>query len=158
LTGSSSSDDKDKALINPLPRRSLWDFDTAHFWDWTDFESYLQAVLIFSTGAASLMYMFGGSPFFVETVGFLAVFVEACLGLPQFIKNYKNGSTRGMNLTMVMMWLCGDVFKTTYFLLRSAPVQFTICGCLQIGVDLAILAQVWSYNAGGPPPRVHVHS
>jgi hypothetical protein len=51
--------------------------------------------------------------------------------------------------TMVIMWTCGDVFKTTYFLLRSAPIQFTICGCLQIGVDLAILAQVWFYGGNG---------
>jgi len=56
------------------------------------------------------------------------------------------------------MWLCGDVFKTTYFIAKSAPVQFTICGCLQIGVDLAILGQVWFYNKGNPPQRVHVHS
>lgn len=42
------------------------------------------------------MYMFANNILFVETVGFLAVFVEACLGVPQFMKNYKNGSTRGM--------------------------------------------------------------
>ena len=30
------------------------------------------------------------------------------------------------------MWTCGDVFKTTYFVLRKAPPQFFICGSLQV--------------------------
>ncbi|XP_035715667.1 solute carrier family 66 member 2 isoform X2 [Folsomia candida] len=156
LRGSESESDE-KAL---LPRRNFWDFDKDYFWDWTDFQSYIECTLCFSIAGGMLMYMFANNILFVETVGFLAVFVEACLGVPQFMKNYKNGSTRGMNLTMVLMWLCGDVFKTTYFVLRAAPVQFTICGCLQIGVDLAILSQVWVYSSGygSPPPRVHVHS
>jgi len=42
------------------------------------------------------MYCFQTSFIFVETVGFMAVFVEACLGVPQFLKNYKNQTTRGM--------------------------------------------------------------
>lgn len=33
---------------------------------------------------------------------------------------------------MVIMWTLGDMFKTLYFLARSAPVQFWICGTLQV--------------------------
>ena len=47
---------------------------------------------------------------------------------------------------MVCMWTCGDLFKTTYFYLRQAPVQFYLCGCLQVMVDLSILLQVWHYR------------
>ena len=43
---------------------------------------------------------------------------------------------------MVLMWTCGDTFKTTYFYLRDTPPQFFICGALQVSIDLAILAQV----------------
>ena len=46
---------------------------------------------------------------------------------------------------MVLMWTCGDVFKTTYFYLRKTPPQFVICGMLQVMVDIAILTQVWLY-------------
>ena len=49
------------------------------------------------------------------------------------------------SLQMVLMWTCGDVFKTTYFYLRKTPPQFVICGCLQVMVDVAILTQVWLY-------------
>ena len=88
------------------------------------------------------MYCFVTSVLFVETVGFLAVFVEAMLGVPQFWRNWTNGSTQGMSVKMVMFWLSGDVFKTVYFLLRQAPLQFFLCGSLQVsacGVVICIL-------------------
>lgn len=95
---------------------------------------------------------------FMETIGFLAVFTEAMLGelitfhrtsfvnwcscltlstgAPQFLRNYKNKSTHGMSFLMVIMWMIGDVYKTTYFLLRSSPMQFWICGMLQVSQTL----------------------
>ena len=99
-----------------------------------------------------MFFLIDFSPF-VETVGFLAVFTEACLGVPQFYRNFKNRSvsllegeyqrtivlfvrsTYGMSLQMVIMWTCGDVFKTSYFYLRSTPPQFFICGAMQV-VDI----------------------
>ena len=47
------------------------------------------------------------------------------------------------------MWTNGDVFKTGYFIMKDAPFQFKLCGCLQVGVDLAILGQVKMYGRGG---------
>ena len=55
-------------------------------------------------------------------------------------------STHGMSFQMVCMWTCGDLFKTVYFYLRQAPIQFYLCGCLQVMVDVAILLQVWHYR------------
>lgn len=42
------------------------------------------------------MYLLMDVSAFVEIVGFLAVFTEAMLGAPQFIRNFKNKSTEGM--------------------------------------------------------------
>ena len=109
------------------------------------------------------MYFLIDFPIFVDSVGFLAVLTEAMLGVPQLYRNVKNQSTYGMSLPMVIMWTCGDIFKTTYFILRETPPQFYICGCLQVdldqpsaeqssrsslqvSVDLLILAQVWYYR------------
>lgn len=50
---------------------------------------------------------------------------------------------------MVAMWTSGDIFKTTYFIVRNAPVQFAICGTLQVLIDIAILLQVYFYGPGG---------
>ncbi|CAG2174285.1 unnamed protein product [Oppiella nova] len=83
---------------------------------------------------------------FVETVGFLSVFIEALLGAPQLIKNHKNKSTAGMSKLMVFLWTFGDVFKTTYFLVRRAPIQFWICGLLQVSIDLFIFGQILFYR------------
>ena len=67
--------------------------------------------------------------------------------LPVFIKRqlYVKYSLFIPSLQMVLMWTCGDVFKTTYFYLRKTPPQFVICGMLQVMVDVAILTQVWLY-------------
>ena len=47
---------------------------------------------------------------------------------------------------MVLLWLSGDTFKTGYFVVRHAPLQFWVCGGLQVGVDLLILSQVALYR------------
>merc|ERR1719225_2282572 len=126
--------------------RHFTDFDPDYFWKWTDFLSYLEFILSIAVLGSILMYFFLDFKWFVDSIGFLAVFTEAMLGVPQFYRNFKNKSTYGMSLPMVLMWTCGDVFKTTYFVLRKAPPQFFICGSLQVTVDLMILGQVWLYR------------
>lgn len=48
---------------------------------------------------------------------------------------------------MVLLWTTGDAFKTCYFVSRKAPIQFWMCGTLQVLIDLTILGQVaWYHN------------
>lgn len=47
---------------------------------------------------------------------------------------------------MVLLWMAGDIFKTTYFIMNESPVQFWVCGLVQILVDVAILLQVLYYD------------
>ncbi|CAD6222225.1 GSCOCG00000836001-RA-CDS [Cotesia congregata] len=126
------------------------DLDIKYFWKWTDFQSYLDFVLLVGVIGGVAMYIFVDYPIFVETVGLLAVLTEAMLGVPQFLRNLDNKSTEGMSIVMVTMWTVGDTFKTCYFLYREAPVQFSICGALQIIVDLGILLQVYIYRNKTP--------
>jgi len=93
------------------------------------------------------------STFYIETIGFLAVFFEALLGTPQFLRNYRLKSTEGMSVKMVLMWTSGDIFKTVYFLVRHAPAQFWLCGALQISIDIAILCQVMIYSNNNHPRK-----
>jgi len=129
-----------------MKSHSFTDLEPEYFWRWTDFTSYVEFVMAVAALGSLLMYFFIDVKLFVETVGFLAVFVEAMLGLPQFYRNYLNKSTYGMALSMVMMWTCGDIFKTSYFIMRNTPPQFFICGSMQVSVDVLILAQVWLYK------------
>ncbi|KAK1172693.1 solute carrier family 66 member 2-like isoform X2 [Acipenser oxyrinchus oxyrinchus] len=140
-------------------RRAFADFDLKYFWLWSRFMDYLQCVLTFTALAAYITYLFLDSSVFVETLGFLAVFTEAMLGTPQLYRNYQNKSTEGMSIKMVCMWTSGDTFKTGYFVLNQAPVQFSICGLLQVFVDIAILFQVYYYSRYPQKPVSHtVHT
>ena len=76
----------------------LLDFQRGHFWDWTHFSDYLLCVLIFMAVGGYITYLFLSFPMFVESVGFLAVFSEAILGVPQFYRNHINQSIVGMRL------------------------------------------------------------
>ncbi|XP_062710626.1 solute carrier family 66 member 2 [Aedes albopictus] len=117
---------------NLLCSSEFTDFDSRYFWNWTDFQSYLDFMLVVWVVGAAITYLMLSVTWFMETVGFLAVFTEAMLGAPQFLRNYRNKSTHGMSICMVIMWTAGDMFKTGYFILRNAPTQFWICGTLQV--------------------------
>ncbi|XP_006875954.1 PREDICTED: PQ-loop repeat-containing protein 1 isoform X2 [Chrysochloris asiatica] len=138
-----------------LKRRSFADFDPHHFWHWSSFSDYVQCMLAFSGVAGYITYLCIDSALFVETLGFLAVFTEAMLGVPQLCRNHRHRSTEGMSIKMVLMWTSGDTFKTAYFLLNRVPLQFSVCGLLQVFVDLAILLQAYTYARRPPKPMPH---
>ncbi|XP_077209069.1 solute carrier family 66 member 2 isoform X4 [Paroedura picta] len=138
-----------------IKRRSFSDFDLIYFWHWSKFTDYVQCVLAFTGVTGYVTYLSLDSTIFVETLGFLAVFTEAMLGIPQLYRNYQNRSTEGMSVKMVLMWTSGDTFKTVYFLLNQAPFQFSICGLLQVFVDMAILMQVYFFSCYPQKPISH---
>ncbi len=76
------------------------DFDFRYFWEWTDFISYIECMATFTVFSGMFMYIFIDVPVFVETVGFLAIFIEALLGAPQLLQNFKNKSTAGMRYSI----------------------------------------------------------
>ncbi|KAL4657083.1 PQ-loop repeat-containing protein 1-like [Arapaima gigas] len=122
------------------------DLDLRYFWSWSRFEDYLFFCFIFTVLCAFVTFLFLDSLLFVEALGSLAVLSEAMLGVPQLLQNFQNRSTRGMSVKMVLLWTAGDVFKTTYFVMNESPVQFWVCGTVQILVDMAILLQVLYYG------------
>lgn len=148
-----ATDSKDEEI--KVPKRLFLDFDWNYFWSWSRFVDYMQCVLAFTVLAAYVTYLLLDSVLFVESLGFLAVFTEAMLGTPQLYCNYQNKSTEGMSIKMVLMWTSGDTFKTGYFLLTQAPMQFWICGLLQVCVDFTILFQVYYYSHYPQKPISH---
>lgn len=56
------------------------DFDPKFFWAWTDFQSYLDFMLAVWCVGAIITYFLLPFTMFMESVGFLAVFIEAMLG------------------------------------------------------------------------------
>lgn len=72
------------------------DFDWRYFWQWTDFQSYIDFLLAMSIVLSFITFLFLHSPIYVESIGFLALFTEAMLGVPQLLKNLRHKSTEGM--------------------------------------------------------------
>ncbi|KAH8298171.1 hypothetical protein KR018_010384 [Drosophila ironensis] len=137
-TGASvSTDTGGSALKRVRSRHYLNDLDFKYFWSWTDFQSYLDFMLVVWAVGAAVTYLMLSVHWFMEAMGFVAVFTEAMLGAPQFLRNFKNKSTYGMSIHMVIMWTLGDMFKTGYFIVRNAPSQFWICGTLQVILQFA---------------------
>ncbi|PAA86472.1 hypothetical protein BOX15_Mlig011996g2 [Macrostomum lignano] len=88
---------------------------------------------------------------FCRTAGISGRIFRSPAGRAAVLQEFKERSTDGMSIAMVAMWTSGDIFKTSYFIVRSAPVQFWLCGLLQVGIDLAIFGQVYLYSAKPPP-------
>ncbi|CAL8088088.1 unnamed protein product [Calicophoron daubneyi] len=127
-------------------RRTIWTGPVRFFWDWTDLSSYVAFTMLFFVVSLAVTNLFSWSQLFVQTLGFASLFTEAMLGLPQALRNYQNKSTEGMSLLMVLMWTVGDVSKSIFFILEGAPLQFPLCGWLQVGLDLVIFAQHFYYT------------
>lgn len=84
------------AAFNPCHSLYFPDFDWKYFWEWTDMQSYIEFVLTFATLSCFSMYLFIDNSSFVETIGFLALLIEAMLAAPQIYKNMRAKSTNGM--------------------------------------------------------------
>ncbi|CAF1091826.1 unnamed protein product [Rotaria sp. Silwood1] len=135
-----------KELTLDIHEKKFTDFEMNYFWKWTTFTSYLQFLFVFIFVLSTTTWLLLDNILYIEIIGFLAVFFEALLGTPQFMRNFRLKSTEGMSVKMVLMWTSGDIFKTVYFILRNAPKQFWLCGMLQISIDIAILCQVVFYS------------
>lgn len=116
------------------------------FWQWTDLISYIECTSAFTVIFGFLMYIFMDNVLFVETTGYASLLTEALLAVPQLLKNYVNKSTVGMSYLMVLLWAGGDLFKTVYFLVKQVPLQFVVCGVIQVTIDMLIMAQVSLYS------------
>ena len=133
-------------LVSSKQRRKRFsDMDWDYFWQWSYFSDYLIFLAILTAFLAFLTNLFIQSELFVHTLGFVALCMEASLLLPQLIRNFERKSTLGLSVKMVVMMLCGDIFKTLYYFTRNTPSQFYICSSLQCTVDIAILYQVCYY-------------
>ncbi|XP_015922297.1 solute carrier family 66 member 2 isoform X1 [Parasteatoda tepidariorum] len=151
----SEKEEEGKPEVSPnCTPRSYWDLDAKYFWEWTDFLSYVEFLATFTAIMGIFMYICMDIIFIVELIGFLAVFIEAMLGAPQFYRNLRKKSTLGMSKKMVGFWTIGDVFKTSYFYIREAPFQFWLCGILQIGIDILIVLQILFYRVTPSPVKL----
>lgn len=122
----------------------------AHFWQWEDFASYIATVAAISVALAAFTYFFHASAAYVELLGYLSLLLEATLVLPQVWENAMRHSVEGLSSVLVAGWVVGDVGKTVYFVLTDSPIQFLVCGTLQLTIDTIIIIQYYIYSPRHP--------
>ena len=65
-------------------------------------------MLLFISVGSYVTFVFLEYAVYTELIGFLAVFTEAMLGVPQFYKNYQNHSTSGMRSVTYLINNCSS--------------------------------------------------
>jgi hypothetical protein len=51
----------------------------------------------------------------MDSIGMLSSGIEALLGVPQFWLNFGRKNTCGLSVTLIFMWLFGDMYKMFYY-------------------------------------------
>lgn len=49
-------------------------------------------------------------------------------------------------MLLILIWLCGDLYKLSYYMANASPLALKACASFQILVDLCILAQFVVYR------------
>lgn len=139
-------------LKNTRPPRTAdraFDHYVRKFWQWDRFGDYIAFLALFTVLigiATSFDRVVLHTQYYGESIGILALMVEASLGLPQLHHNWATKSTKGLRLEMIIAWLIGDLLKTCYFVSKPAPFLFVACGSIQMTVDILISTQIFVYR------------
>lgn len=131
--------------------RNFLDFRAADFWRWTDWASYAMAVTTFNVVLMLLTGIFAPSRFYAETLGTLALGIEAMMPVPQVINNFRRKSTAGLSSVLIATWVLGDGLKAVYAVIKGAPWQFLACALFQVSMDIVILIQMTALYGSAKP-------
>ncbi len=122
-------------------------FNIKYFWNWPFFTDYFifisftiisLSVLSFSIGYENIIY--------IETLGSISGLIEANMGVPQVIENFKTKNAGTFSKILIISWISGDITKLIYLLLTNSPIQMVLSALFQFIVDLIIIFQMIYYN------------
>ncbi|KAI8096241.1 uncharacterized protein BX664DRAFT_290996 [Halteromyces radiatus] len=140
LMSDDDDDDESLSIEADHPWQRAWQ-QRHSFWNWPTFLDYLNFLLAFTTCISLLYVFFRHVPSLIELLGLISLGIESTLPLPQCISNYKNRSTAGFSLLVLMSWFFGDSFKVFYYISNQAPYQFILCGGIQLTIDFLIVLE-----------------
>ncbi|CAG8495289.1 1955_t:CDS:2 [Paraglomus brasilianum] len=125
--------------ISPSPNRR-W------FWNWYRYRSYLVFLSILTGILGVFSLTLGRYHWAIATLGYLALGIESTVPMPQAWENFRRQSVEGFSPLILLMWFFGDTFKTFYFLYTASPLQFILCGIVQLSVDSLVVFQFILYD------------
>ncbi|KAK0548316.1 hypothetical protein OC861_003631 [Tilletia horrida] len=132
--------------VSSEPETSIWQNRPYNFWQWDDFLTYVYWLLGYTAILGLLVLLLGGFKLFNGLLGFYALGLEALLPLPQAMSNYRNQSLAGLSPILIAAWVGGDLAKTAYFIWQASPLQFLLCGLIQLSIDATICYQAYIYR------------
>ncbi|CAG8532272.1 3077_t:CDS:2, partial [Dentiscutata heterogama] len=93
-----------------------------------------------------LSIFFNEQPWFVEALEYVALGIESTLPMSQGWQNFKQQSVEGFSILVLLTWFGSDSFKTYYYISTNAPLQFPVCGLIELSVDTIIVLQFIIFN------------
>ncbi|CAG8437958.1 16807_t:CDS:2 [Acaulospora morrowiae] len=124
----------------PVPHRR-W------FWNWDTYRPYIICLILLTGFLGILSNFLIKETWFVEILGVLALGIEATLPMPQAWQNYQFKSVSGFSPLVLLTWFGGDSFKSFYYINTGSPLQFIICGIIQLTMDSVIVLQFILYGS-----------
>ena len=120
--------------------------DFSNFWKWKNEKEYYKFIIYFFIILSLITNVFYNFPYYFEYIGTISASLESIIVVPQIYSNYVTKNVDNISNIMILMWFCGDSFKTIYYYYSNSPIQLIICGILQILLDVIIIFQLYYYN------------
>ncbi|CUM67797.1 uncharacterized protein PRCAT00005503001 [Priceomyces carsonii] len=118
------------------------------FWQWVEVNKYWEFLLKFSGFFGILTVLFIKNQNFGAFIGFLSLFMESLLPLPQILLLNRLQSIKNFKSVLLLSWLGGDCTKIGYLLLGAKDVSiiFILAALFQMGLDLIIVLQYFHFR------------
>lgn len=118
-----------------------------YIWNWYyEIEYYKFIIFLFFICSVVCSLVGIQNTKFFDIIGTISVSIETFIEIPQIKENCKTKNTKNLSGAMVIMWLLGDLFKTTYNIIYKSPMQMIIGGIIQNCEDLVLSSQVIMYS------------
>lgn len=120
-----------------------------NFWQWFDNHNrFWQFLLSFSAVAIFISTLLKHILIYQKLVGFLGLFVESLLPLPQILLIYRMKSIKNFKYVLILSWLGGDLTKIGYLIFGTdqVPSIFIMTAIFQTSLDLFIAGQYFYYK------------
>lgn len=117
------------------------------FWNWPYFYDYFFFLSFITILLGLLSNLIGyENEAYVFTLGVITSMIEAFLDIPQIYELYISKNTQTISYLLIFGWLCGDIFKVSYYCSRDTPIQLIVCAIFQLSTDFVVVWQVWYYR------------
>jgi MtN3 and saliva related transmembrane protein len=82
----------------------------------------------------------------IEAIGFIATIILAVSSLPQVYTTFKEKTTQGLSLTMILMWTIGCLLMLVYVYLTTKQIPLMINYSFVSVINCVLLIAYYKYR------------